>query len=124
MSTHRVLIAALTWALALAAAPGGAVDTEATLNRRGYELLRQGDLQGAIRVFESNVAAYPGSANVYDSLAEAYERTGKLDLARTNYEKAVAVGLERNDPNVAVFKANLARVVGKLEAQRQKSSRG
>ena len=46
-------------------------ETEAALNRRGYELLRKGDVHGAIRVFQQTVDAHPSSANVHDSLAEA-----------------------------------------------------
>jgi predicted alpha/beta superfamily hydrolase len=86
--------------------------SERTLNTFGYQLLAAGKSSEAIDAFERNVKHHPASANVYDSLAEAYERAGKLDLARANYEKAVAIGTERNDPNVGVFKANLARVTG------------
>jgi uncharacterized protein len=90
---------------------------EQTLNTLGYQLMAAGKGSDAIEVFERNVKQHPTSANVYDSLGEAYERAGKLDLARANYEKAVAIGTERNDANVAVFRANLARVSGKLEAK-------
>ena len=69
----------------------------------------------AIAVFKSNVERYPASANVYDSLAEAYERSSRLDLAMPNYEKAYTLGKENSDPNQALYKANLDRVAEKLK---------
>jgi hypothetical protein len=38
-----------------------------------------------------NVQAYPASANVYDSLSDAYLADGQTDLARENAEKALAL---------------------------------
>jgi tetratricopeptide (TPR) repeat protein len=64
----------------------------------------------AIAAFKLNVERYPGSANVYDSLGEAYERAGRFELALTNYEKAHTVGQQSNDPNLNVFKTNLDRM--------------
>src|SRR5215210_576836 len=82
---------------------------EALMNQVGYQLMGQGNMEEAVAAFKLNVERYPGSANVYDSLAEAYERGGKLDLALANYEKAHALGVRTNDPNTNVFKANLDR---------------
>jgi CubicO group peptidase (beta-lactamase class C family) len=62
---------------------------EGTLNFLGYELLQDGDLQGAIALFQRNVQEYPESWNVYDSLGEAYMDGGTKDLAIANYEKSV-----------------------------------
>ncbi|MDQ2970774.1 MAG: S41 family peptidase, partial [Acidobacteriota bacterium] len=69
-------------------------DTEIQLNSLGYELLAAKRLDHAIAVFTLNVAAYPESANVYDSLGDAYAAAGDKAAAIRNYEKA----LERN-PN-------------------------
>jgi Tfp pilus assembly protein PilF len=87
---------------------------EPLVNQVGYQLLGAGRTEEAIAAFKSNVERYPNSANVHDSLAEAYERSGKLDLARPGYERAVALGKENNDPNLAVFQNNLERVAGLL----------
>ncbi|MDQ3753890.1 MAG: alpha/beta hydrolase-fold protein [Acidobacteriota bacterium] len=87
---------------------------EALINQVGYQLMGQGKMDEAIVAFKSNVERYPQSANVYDSLAEAYERGAKLDLARPNYEKAVALGKESSDPNLSIYQANLDRVAGLL----------
>jgi CubicO group peptidase (beta-lactamase class C family) len=62
---------------------------EATLNTLGYTLLQQGQNQDAIAAFQRNVHEYPQSSNVYDSLGEAYMKTGQKDLAITNYEMAL-----------------------------------
>ncbi len=88
---------------------------EPLMNNLGYQLMGQGKTEEAIAVFKSNVERYPNSANVYDSFAEAYEKTGKLDLARPNYEKAVQLGSQNNDPNLQVYKTNFDRVDGMLK---------
>ncbi|HEY9434296.1 MAG TPA: tetratricopeptide repeat protein, partial [Blastocatellia bacterium] len=83
---------------------------EPLMNNLGYQLMGAGKMDDAIAVFKSNVERYPHSANVYDSLAEAYEKTGKFDLARPNYEKAVQLGTQNNDPNLKIYKTNFDRV--------------
>jgi uncharacterized protein len=88
---------------------------EFLMNNLGYQLVGAGKMDEAIAVFKSNVERYPHSANVYDSLAEAYEKSGKLDLARPNYEKAVQLGAQNNDPNLQVYKTNFDRADGLLK---------
>jgi predicted alpha/beta superfamily hydrolase len=83
---------------------------EFLMNIVGYTLMGQGNMEEAVAAFKLNVERYPGSANVYDSLAEAYERGGKLDLALPLYEKAHALGVQTNDPNTNVYKTNFDRV--------------
>lgn len=83
---------------------------EAMMNLFGYQLVALGKMDEAVAVFKLNVKNYPESANVYDSLAEFYEKTGKLDLAKPNYAKAVELGTQANDPNLQVYKTNLDRV--------------
>ena len=83
---------------------------EALMNQVGYQLLGQNNMEEAVAAFKLNVERYPASANVYDSLAEAYERGGKLELALPNYEKAHTLGLKNNDPAVNIFKTNFDRV--------------
>jgi predicted Zn-dependent protease len=56
----------------------------------GYQLLdgdkRAGD---AIAIFKLNTTEHPLSSNAYDSLAEAYRKSGAEDLAVSNYQNAV-----------------------------------
>jgi uncharacterized protein len=90
---------------------------EQLMNTLGYTLMGQGKTDDAIKVFKSNVERYPHSANVYDSLAECYEKNGKLDLARPHYEKAVELGEKNGDPNLRIYKTNFDRVDGLLKSK-------
>lgn len=74
--------------------------TEARINALGYLSLQSGKIDDAIELFELNVLAYPNSSNVYDSLAEAYMKTGKNALAIKNYQKS----LELNSNNTNAIK--------------------
>jgi tetratricopeptide (TPR) repeat protein len=90
------------------------------INDMGYQFIFNDKLEEAIAVFKANVERYPQSANVYDSLADAYERQGRLDLAEPLYDKARTVGQQNNDPNVAAYKANYERVHAKLKETTRK----
>src|ERR1700752_1934054 len=93
---------------------------EGLINQMGYQLLFEGKPEEAIAVFKSNIERYPGSANVYDSLAEAYEQGGRIELAEPLYDKARTLGQQNNDPNAALFKANYERAHTKLKETQSK----
>lgn len=93
---------------------------EGLINQMGYQLIFDGKPEEAIAVFKANVDRYPASANVYDSLAEAYEQGGRIDLAEPLYDKARTLGEQNNDPNAAVFKANYERAHTKLKETQSK----
>jgi predicted alpha/beta superfamily hydrolase len=93
---------------------------ENLINQMGYQFLGQNKPEDAIAVFKANVERYPGSANVYDSLAEAYERGGRNDLAEPLYDKARVLGEQNNDPNTGIYKANYERVHTKLKETTKK----
>ena len=93
---------------------------ENLINQMGYQLLGANRPDEAIAVFKANVERYPNSANPYDSLAEAYERGGRLDLAEPLYEKARSLGEQNNDPNTGIYKANYERVHAKLKETTKK----
>lgn len=63
---------------------------EAIVNLMGYERLAGGNNAGAIEIFTLNVAQYPHSANVYDSLGDAYLAAGDKERAKDSAEKAIA----------------------------------
>ena len=92
---------------------------EALINQIGYQFLLAAtpNPEEAIATFKSNVERYPNSANVYDSLGEAYERNGHLDWAAPQYEKAQALGKQNNDPNAAIFLTNYTRASEKLKQE-------
>jgi tetratricopeptide (TPR) repeat protein len=67
---------------------------EGSLNAFGNNVMQNKDAAGAIQVFKLNSETFPDSANVWDSLAEAYMKSGDTKNAQQNYEKALTL-----DPN-------------------------
>ncbi len=90
---------------------------ELMVNQLGYIHLQNNEIDRAITVFTENVKRYPGSANVYDSLGEAYENNDQLEPALKNYQKACEVGKKTNDPNNPVYERNMLRVKKELESR-------
>lgn len=89
---------------------------EEMLNQIGYQLLRAGRTAEAVEVFRKNVENHPSSANVYDSLAESYEKNGQLKQAVENYEKAYKLAEARGQTALAkASKASFERVSLKLK---------
>ena len=70
---------------------------EAGFNALGYKLLNEKKYSDAIEVFKLNVEAYAESANVYDSLGEAYMKSGAKDLAIENYQKSFDLNPENEN---------------------------
>jgi len=71
--------------------------TEAALNRLGSMLLQKDRNAEAIAIFKLNIEEYPKSGDVYDSLAEAYEKDGQKELAIANYRKAIELDPKNQD---------------------------
>ena len=63
--------------------------SESQLKALGYRLLSMKKVREAIEIFKLNVEAYPQSANVYDSLGQAYMTNGDKEPAIRNYQRAV-----------------------------------
>jgi len=95
---------------------------EALINQLGYQSLGREKNDEAIAIFKTNVERYPESANVYDSLGEAYEKTGRLDLATPLYEKAQTLSQQYKDPNASIYAANFARASERLKAEAAKKT--
>jgi FKBP-type peptidyl-prolyl cis-trans isomerase len=87
---------------------GDLYTNEGDLNALGYRLLRRKRVPEAIEILKLNVEAYPNSANVYDSLGEAYFVSGNTPLAIQNYEKSLSL-----DP----ANTNAAMMLKKLKSQ-------
>jgi dienelactone hydrolase len=62
---------------------------EDMVNFLGYDHAQSGDIKGAIEIMKLNVAAFPNSPNVYDSLSDVYLADGQKDPARENAKKAL-----------------------------------
>jgi len=87
---------------------------ELTINALGYYYINEKDLKHAIKVFKENINRYPNSANVYDSLGEAYENDGQLNHAQENYQKAVEIATKDGHVNLTIYEKNLKRVQKEL----------
>lgn len=72
------------------------------MNDSGYQRLNNEDFQHAIEIFTENVRNNPKSANAYDSLGEAYMKSGNKKLAIENYEKSVQLN-PHNDNAVKIL---------------------
>lgn len=64
---------------------------ESNFNSLGYRKLRKKEYADAIEIFKINVALYPESDNVYDSLGDAYRKSGDTIKALESYKKALAI---------------------------------
>jgi tetratricopeptide (TPR) repeat protein len=86
--------------------PGTRYDfSEAELNGLGYTLLDSRRNDAAIRVFQLNLRNFPTSANAFDSLGEAYYRSGRRAEAAQAYQRAVEL-----DPSNANARAMLLKL--------------
>lgn len=88
---------------------------EYVINALGYYFLRQTkEMEKAISTFLENVDRFPNSANVYDSLGEAYENDQQFENAYESYQKAVAYASKVNHPNLSIYEKNLKRMQEKI----------
>ena len=84
--------------------------SENTINFLGYKELQTDNVDKAIKIFKENVKRYSKSANVYDSLGEAYEKNKQYKLAKINYKKAYDLGVLSMHKATLIFKQNYERV--------------
>jgi CubicO group peptidase (beta-lactamase class C family) len=85
----------------------GAIPEQA-LNTAGYRLLRENQVADAIAVFRRNVELHPASANVYDSLGEAYAAAGDTARAIASYEKVLTIDPQSDNARAALAKLRAA----------------
>jgi|CXWL01.1.fsa_nt_gi hypothetical protein len=79
---------------------------EKQLNALGYALMGHGKAMESIPVLALNAERFPNSGNVWDSLAEAYLKSGNQEKAILYYRKALLI----NPKN-----SNAAQILKKLE---------
>lgn len=70
---------------------GAMATTEVEVNAYGYQLLGVKKFDEAIAILARNAKDHPTSANVWDSLGEAYLLKGDKAKGRENYQKALAI---------------------------------
>ncbi|MFZ4929393.1 serine hydrolase [Chryseobacterium sp. Mn2064] len=76
------------------------------LNTLGYELLRSGNVDSAVKIFILNVSVFPESANAYDSLGEAYFNKKEYQLAIDHYQKSLELDPANNNAKEMILKIN------------------
>jgi uncharacterized protein len=92
---------------------------EYILNFRGYQFMAEKKFDEAIAVLKRNMELYPDSANVYDSLGEAYEVANQLKDAEANYALACSKS-KADDPNLKVYQEHLTKIKAKLSGTSKK----
>ncbi len=88
--------------------PQNMIVQESTINSFGYQQLNQEKYDIALCIFKINTELYPNSANVFDSLAEAYMLSGDKTNAIKFYKKS----LELNPKN-----SNAIDMINKMSEQ-------
>jgi len=74
------------------------------LNIVGYNILSEGLTDEAIELFKLNIEFFPGVANCWDSLGEAYMLKGDTTAARKAYEKALEINPDMETAKKALDK--------------------
>lgn len=85
-------------------------DFEGEFNEAGYDLLQGKRFEEAIYVFTMTTQLYPDSPNAWDSLAEAYWKSGAIEKAKEYYKKAISLDPDGN------IGANSLRMLKQIES--------
>jgi dienelactone hydrolase len=100
--------------------PNAFLFPESAINLMGYQRMTEGKTKEAIEIFKINVLAYPHSANVYDSLGDAYMADHQNAMAIEYSEKTLKV-LKDDPPANAAMAESLRKSaedkIHKLKAQ-------
>ena len=96
---------------------------ERDLNRLGYALMNGGRVTEAVEILKLNAEAFPDSANVYDSLAEAYMKSGDDGQAVLFYKKAIETAPRDKNPDKAFLESLVKGAREKVEKLEKRISR-
>jgi Tfp pilus assembly protein PilF len=71
------------------------------MNGLGYRLLYTGRPEDAVCVLKKGISFYPENANLHDTLAEVYMKSGKTELAIAHYRRSLE--LEPDNVNAKMY---------------------
>ncbi|MCJ8319724.1 MAG: serine hydrolase [Colwellia sp.] len=78
--------------------------TARPLNKLGYALINNNKIDQAISVFIVNSKIFPQDPNTFDSLADAYEKTGNNSKALVNYQQALLLDSDFDSAKQAILR--------------------
>jgi CubicO group peptidase (beta-lactamase class C family) len=96
---------------------------ESDLNGLGYSLIHSRRASEAVEILKLNAEAFPDSANVYDSLAEAYMKSGADGQAVQFYKKAIEMAPTDKNPDKAFLESVVKGAKEKVDKLEKKISR-
>jgi hypothetical protein len=65
--------------------------TEVEMNSLGYRYLQDQEIEKAVAVLRANLETYPGSAQAFEILGEAYQLQGDRAQAAEHYQRALSI---------------------------------
>jgi Tfp pilus assembly protein PilF len=68
-----------------------AIDAEAGIEAMGYQCLKNGAVETAVRLLEANLAEHPDSADAHFGLGRAYRAAGREAEAVGEFQAALAI---------------------------------
>ncbi|MCK4572932.1 MAG: tetratricopeptide repeat protein, partial [candidate division Zixibacteria bacterium] len=93
----------------------------------GYQMLQGGQTDKALEIFRMGTAAFPNSANAWDSYGEAYIAAGDNASALKYYRRALEILPQDSTINPALRDAianNVPAVIERLQAALSEQSEG
>jgi tetratricopeptide (TPR) repeat protein len=78
--------------------------SEQAMNLLGYRLLGNDKTTEAIEILKLNIQEHPDSFNVYDSLGEAYMKSGNKKLAVKNYKQSLKLNPDNENGRMMLEK--------------------
>ena len=96
---------------------------ESDLNGLGYVLMNGGRVGEAVKILKLNAEAFPDSANVYDSLAEAIMKSGDDGQAILLYKKAIETASRDQKADKAFLERMVTGALERVEKLEKRMSR-